>query len=523
MATLRLSREVVGLLLAVATLVGCRSRTRPPAGTQAPRDTIVFATTSDATTLDPAESSNIESDVINLSIYEGLLGFDSEARVVGKLAERWGVAVDGVTWTFHLRRGVRFHDGTALDAAAVKESLDRLRDPVALHRNHPLLAMIARVNVIDSHTVAVVTAFPFGSFEATIANLDADIISPAALAKWGTQYGKSGDAAVGTGPFKLASWKKDLEIVLERNEDYWGSKPRIRRAIYRPVPDADAKVAALEAGDVDIINRIPAAVADRLEWNSGIVVRRRPTLSSYLLRFNNGRRPFNDRRVRQAISLAIDRRDIVDHLMPGTAAVPTGPLSTLVRNSARLGEIARDLPAARRLLREAGYPNGFKTRITTTARYTMGIELAEALEAQLKDVGIDAPIDVIERPIFMGGTATQRAADDREMYIMTIASSTADADWGLRPRFLSSSPINQDRYSNPEFDRVIMQAMTETDMEKRRALYKRAQQIVYLEDPPVLWLFENFNVTAARRQLRDLTLWPQNTVTFERAYLSAEP
>lgn len=513
---------VIGGAVSLCGLVACGAP-EPGTTTRIPpareRDTVVFATLADVQTLDPAESADNNSDAVVLSVYESLLTFDRKMRIVGGLAERWNVEADDVTWTFHLRSGVRFHDGTPLDAAAVKQSLDRLLAPAAARRNRSLLEAIHEVRVVDPLTIRITTAFPFSAFEPTMAHLATGIVSPAAAARWGTAYGRSAETAVGTGPFKVAGWMKDQELVLARNTDYWGGAPRLARVIYRPVPEAESRYAALEAGDVDVIKSMTSAALQRFQHNADVTVVTVPSVNSYLLKFNCGRKPFTDPRVRRAISYAIDRRQIVDNLLSGVSEVPTGPLSAVIRGGVQLGEIPYDPDKARQLLRDAGHPDGFKATITTTRRYVMGVEVAEVLAAQLQRVGIDASIDVAEEAAFLARTAASPDLDTREMYITGTGTSTADADWGLRPRFLSSDPINTSFYKNPAFDRVVLQAMKETDATKRLALYRRAEEIVYLEDPPALWLYHNHAVVASRRRVRGLRTWPLNLITFDQAYV----
>ena len=508
---------------ALASLMACSSPDRGAndgrTAASHERDSLVFATLRDPETLDPAESADNDSDAVVFSVYETLLTFDREMHIVGRLAERWNMGADGVTWTFHLRRGVRFHDGTPLDATAVKQSLDRLRDPVAAHRNRSILQAIADVHVVDPSTIEIVTAFPFSAFEPTLAHLATGIVSPTAAARWGKAYGRTAEATAGSGAFSVVGWNKDREVILERNDGYWGDKPRLRQVVYRPVPEAEAKFAALEAGDVDVIKSVTASALPRLSGNPKLSVYSVPSISSILLKFNCGREPFKDSRLRRAVSYAIDRHEIVDHLFQGVAEVPKGPLGTVIRYAVPLPEISYDPDKARQLMKEAGHPDGFKATITTTKRYVMGVEVAEVLAAQLKRVGIDVSIDVVDMVTFMGRTAATPDQDTRQMYLTGLGASTADADWALRPRFMSSDPINTTFYKNAEFDRVIVQAMHEEAPTKRRALYKRAEEIVYLDDPPALWLYHNYNVVAARRTVRGLRLWPLNFVTFEQAYV----
>ena len=194
-----------------------------------------------------------------------------------------------------------------------------------------------------------------------------------------------------------------------------------------------------------------------------------------------------------------------------------------MRGYTNLGEIAYDPAKARQLLAEAGHPNGFATRIATTPRYPMGVELAEAVAADLKKVGIQASIDVFDWATmvqFWAGLPPEK--NPQEIFIMGAGASTADADWGLRPIFrtAATNENNYGYYSNAEFDRVIDAAMRETDPVRRQALYTRAQQIVYLEDPGAVWLFDTLFSVASRRAVTGLRPLPLGVVTFERAAVS---
>ena len=179
-----------------------------------PRDRLIFAAAADATTLDPHNTTDTESDQVIMMVYEPLIAFDDAMAIRPRLAERWSVADDGVTWTFHLRGGVRFHDGTPFDAEAVRLNFVRVLDPVANHKRQSLFSMIDRVEVVDPLTVRFVTKFPFGAFEPTLAHVSSAIVSPAVAAAHGKAFGTTTAAVSGTGPYRLAGWKKDQEVVL---------------------------------------------------------------------------------------------------------------------------------------------------------------------------------------------------------------------------------------------------------------------------------------------------------------------
>jgi peptide/nickel transport system substrate-binding protein len=467
-------------------------------------NTLVFAPSADATTLDPHNTTDSQSDQVIWMIYNALIRYDENMKFVPDLALAWKVGEDEVTWTFQLREGVRFHDGAPFDAHAVKASLERVLDPEQGHNRRDLFAP-SSASRSDDFTVNVVTHIP-GAFEPMMACASAAIRSPA-------------KEDSGTGPYKLRSWRKDLELVLERNEDYWGEKGKLDTIVYRPIPEAASRVIALESGDVDVITQIPPTDLKRLESDAEIVVNKTVSIGSQQFRFHCKRKPFTDPRVRQAISYAIDRRSILENLMPGMAEPSTGPLTPRIRGRADLGEIPYDPEKAKKLLAEAGYPEGFETKITTTPRYNMGVELAQAVAAQLDKVGIKAEIEVLEWGTirqYWGGLLPEDCPLD--IFIIGAGASSADADWGLRPIFRTQerNENNYGYYSNAEFDDVIERAMREIDPEPRNALYLRAQEIVYLEDPGAVWLYDNYHVVAMRANVASVTTSPLGLVTFER-------
>jgi peptide/nickel transport system substrate-binding protein len=516
------ARAVV-LLLALAVTAAC-GRGPAPAADGGPRDQLVFAAPADATTLDPHNTTDTESDQVIHMVFDTLLRFDDQMQIVGGLAERWAVADDGVTWTFHLRPGVRFHDGSPLTADSVRRNFARVLDPVQKHKRLQLFEMIDRVEAVDAATVRIVTKYPFGAFEPTMAHISAAIVNPAVAEPAGGRFGTTAETTSGSGPYRVSRWRKDLEIELERVDGHWRGTPPTRRLVYRPIPEAAARVLALETGDVDVISRVPPTELARLERSPEVAVLKTVSVGSQQFRFNLTKGPLADRRVRQAISHAIDRRAIIANLAAGFATPSTGPLTSVMRGRADLGEIPYDPAKAKALLAEAGYPSGFRTRIATTPRYPMGVELAEAIAAQLKQVGIETTIDVFDWGTmvqFWAGLPPEK--NPQEIFIMGAGASTADADWGLRPIFQTAktNENNYGYYSNAEFDRAIQAAMRETDAAKREALYRRAQEIVYLEDPGAIWVYDNYYIVAARRGVDGVRPSPLGVVTFERAAVRA--
>ncbi len=517
----RRGRRLIGLACAcvVAALpLSCGKRDEA-------RNVLIFAASADATTLDPHNTTDSQSDQIIWMVYNALIRYDENMHFVPDLATRWSVADDQVTWTFELRRGVRFHDGSRFDAEAVKANFDRVLDPEQGNNRRSLFEPIERVEVVDEYTVRIVTKYPFGAFEPMMAHVSAAIVSAKVAADAGRKFGYSAEATSGTGPYKVVRWRKDLELVLERNEDYWGERGKLETIIYHPITEAASRVIALESGDVDVITQIPPADLFRLEKDPDILISKTMSIGAQQFRFHCKRAPYTDARVRQAVSYAIDRRAILENLMPGMAEPSTGPLTPRIRGRADLGEIPYDPERAKQLLAQAGYPDGFDTKITTTPRYNMGVELAQAVAAQLSKVGIRAEIEVLEWGTIRQYWSGLSPADcPLEIFIMGAGASSADADWGLRPIFRTQerNENNYGFYSNAEFDDLVERAMREVDAERRNALYRRAQEIVYLEDPGAIWMYDNYHIVASRRNVAGLTTSPLGLVTFEQAHFTAE-
>lgn len=493
------------------------------ATTEETRNTLVFASSADATTLDPHNTTDSQSDQIIWMIYNALIRYDEDMNIVPDLATSWSVAEDGVTWTFELHRGVSFHDGSPFDAHAVKANFERVLDPEGGHNRRSLFEPIDRVVVLDDDSVQIVTKYPFGAFEPMMAHVSAAIVSPAVAGAREGDFGYSPDATSGTGPYRVVRWRKDLELVLERNDDYWGEPGKLDAVVYRPIPEAASRIIALEAGDVDVITHVPPADLPRLEADPDVRITKTLSIGAQQFRFHCKREPYTDPRVRRAIAHAVDRRAIIDNLMPGMVEPSTGPLTPRIRGRADLGEFPYDPERARRLLAEAGYPDGFRTKITTTPRYNAGVELAQAVAAQLSKVGIEAEIEVLEWGTirqYWGGLLPEDCP--LEIFIMGAGASSADADWGLRPIFATQerNENNYGFYSNEEFDELILTAMREIDPEQRSALYRRAQEIVYLEDPGAIWVYDNYHVVGSRKNVAGLTTSPLGLVTFEKAYFT---
>ena len=488
------------------------------------KDTLVFAMNTDVQSMDPQIQNDTTSEQVVKMLYNTLLKFEDDGTVVGDLAESWSVSEDKLTWTFNLKQGVKFHNGKELTSADVKATFDRaLNAEAGGLRTTEIIKMFTAVEAPDPYTVTITTDGPYGPMESLMCNMSLGIMDADYIEQYGLDLGTSVEGENGTGPFKVVSWERDQEIVVERFDDYFGTPAKLQTVVYTIIPEAASRVIALETGEVDVIDKPTDEDLARLEADTeNFTVLRKPTISQRLFRFGCNDPIISNTKVRQAIVYAIDRQAIIDALFTGSAYPSTAPLAPVTFGYSNLGEIEQDLELAKSLLAEAGYPDGFDTKIITTERYQNGIELAEIISQQLAEIGINAEIEVWEWSALSASWNGITADEfDQPIFIMGAGPSMRDADGGLRGLYTTSETGLNDRnygfYSNAEVDALIEQGMQETDQQKRVEIYKEAMEILYREDPVAFWLFDMYGLAITSSKVEGVTLSPISTITFENA------
>lgn len=488
------------------------------------KDTLVYALNTDVQSLDPQIQNDTTSEQVVKMLYNTLLKFEDDGTVVGDLAESWSVSEDKLTWTFNLKQGVKFHNGKELTSADVKATFDRaLNAEAGGLRTTEIIKMFTAVEAPDPYTVTITTDGPYGPMESLMCNMSLGIMDADYIEQYGLDLGTSVEGENGTGPFKVVSWERDQEIVVERFDDYFGTPAKLQTVVYTVIPEAASRVIALETGEVDVIDKPTDEDLARLEADTeNFTVLRKPTISQRLFRFGCNDPIISNTKVRQAIVYAIDRQAIIDALFTGSAYPSTAPLAPVTFGYSNLGEIEQDLELAKSLLAEAGYPDGFDTKIVTTERYQNGIELAEIISQQLAEIGINAEIEVWEWSALSASWNGITADEfDQPIFIMGAGPSMRDADGGLRGLYTTSETGLNDRnygfYSNAEVDALIEQGMQETDQQKRVEIYKEAMEILYREDPVAFWLFDMYGLAITSSKVEGVTLSPISTITFENA------
>lgn len=470
-----------------------------------PPDTLVVGVLSEPVSLDPHRATDVVSAAVVASVCEPLVRFRPDGeRPEAALATTWAT-VDARTWTFTLREGVRFHDGSPLDADAVIANLASLRRE---------RAFAGRAERVGRHVVSITLDRPNAALLATLSQPFFAIQSPRELARG------PGGRPVGTGPFRLAEARPG-EVRLAASPDYWGGPPRLRHLVFRRYAGEQALIEALLAGQVDFTASLGHGAVARLHEEKGVSIDSQTGLNIAFLSVNNERRPLDDRRVRLAIAKAVDRRALVRELLDGQGEPARNPLPpSLWGYGMRTKELIQDLPAARRLLREAGYPDGFEAvlmAVDAPRPYNPHpLQLAERLRADLAAVGIRARLDVV--PTW----AEYLARGSRGEYDLAVmgwqADSTDPNDFLLA--LLASESIgatNRSRYASAQMDTLLKRGRRGAASGERLSAYRSAQEL-FQRDMPWVPLYHVPVFTAYRSSVRGLTLAPTGIVRFDKVW-----
>ena len=416
------------ILVSVIILSVCGFVSISVAAAQQPKPggTLKIAFESDVPGMDPHTSLGVQVQVLIPSLFNTLVTIDENLEVVPDLASSWEVKDGGKTYIFHLHKGVKFHDGTDCDAAAVKWNFDRMLNPEEKVLTAPFFTMIEAVEPVDAQTLKITLQYPTETFLRALANYRKGfpIISPTGYKTWGKQDLPA--HPIGTGPFKLAKWEQNSLILLERHEQYFKpGLPYVEKIEFRIMKDGVTRAAALRAGEVDFVNLVPIEHVERLSKDPKMHVLRGPETATIFLVANNGRKPFDDVRVRQAtIGYGIDRRVIAKSALLGLASplvsfVPQGTLGH--KDFLELYPYNPD--RAKALLKEAGFDerNPLKYTLMTHAANPVLPTIATIIKTQLAQSGVEVNVEVLDRPVFLKRLQTH----DHDQ-LLTIGSHFVD-------------------------------------------------------------------------------------------------
>ncbi|MDW9428213.1 ABC transporter substrate-binding protein [Sinorhizobium meliloti] len=476
-----------------------------PAAAQTPPDVLVVGQIAEPQSLDPHTVTATNDFRILVNVYDGLVRFkDGTLEVEPALAESWKISDDGKTYTFTLRQGVKFHDGSNFDAEAVKFNFDRM-----LKKDHPFyntgpfplsfnFVSVEAVNVLDEHTVEFKLSEAFAPFLSNLAYPTGLIVSPVAVEKHGREYGRSPS---GTGPFKFVEWLSNQRVVVERNPDYWDGAAKLQAVVFRPITDANTRVAEMMAGGIDVMVEVPPDNLATFEQDANFAVAEQAGPHVWFTILNTKEGPFADKRVRQAANYAVNKQTLVDDVLQGTATVAAGPIPPAFNwVESSVEPYAHDPEKAKALLAEAGVANPQVTFYVTEGGSGMldPITMGAAIQADLQAVGFKVKIETYEWNTFLGrvNPGLEGKADMAEMAWMTNDPDTVPYLTLRTDAMPDKGGFNSGYYSNPQLDELLEKARRSTDQAERGKLYGEVQSIVH-DDAP--WLF--------------VANWKQNAVT----------
>ena len=494
---------VVGLTLLALVVVAAPARSASPAGF------VRVATAAEPKSLDPHVTTSLEDFRILSNVYEGLVRFaPGTLGVEPALAASWTVSQDGTSLVFRLRRGVRFHDGTSFDAEAVKFNLERLLDEHhPFHDTGPFplaffLDSIREVTVLDAHRVRLSLNEPFAPLLANLAYPIGFMVSPAAVKRWGKQFGRHG---CGTGPFAIERWAQDRAVTLERNDHYWAAPAKLERAEFRTIVDPMTRIAELRAGGIDVLPEVPADALGFFRHRAGYGVLSEGGPHVWFLILNTKKAPFDDARARRAVNLAVDKQRIVDRVLEGTATVAPGAIPAAFGDAHDPGvrPYPHDPERAKALLAAAGVAPGTELSCLIPKGGSGMLEpelMATAIQADLAKVGLVLRIRTWEWNAYLKEVNPGLGSD---VDMAAMAWMTNDPDTlpylALRSGALPPKGFNSGYYRNPRVDELVEAARREGDPARRSALYRKLDRVVH-DDAP--WLF--------------VASWKQNVVFRER-------
>jgi peptide/nickel transport system substrate-binding protein len=489
------------LVLVVLVLAAASSGAQQP---QVPQTggTLRYARNIDAKTLDPHFSVQWSERYVLYAVFNTLVGLDKDFKVVPELAESWSTSEDGKAISFKLRSGVRFHDGTSFDAAAVKWNLDRILNA---ENRSPLRSLIgpyiASIAVVDPQAVRIDLTAPFRPLLAALAERSGFMVSPTAVQKLGRDFGRN---PIGTGPFRFVEWVPDRRVVLQRFDGYWDKgKPYLDRIEYLHAPEKQVQLTMLRTGEADVADEISPTLLPLVRQTADVNVVEYKSSRFVAWRWRLDRPPFNNPVLRRALAHAVDREEIKRAIFGNTGRIATHPEGGGWWYSPELDRLGYlyDPQKARALLTEAGYPNGFS--------YSMAIpdeefskELAQVIQSQLRKIGVEVRLE-LTNPADHSALVTEGKIN----WSLASWAPRADVHGRLSILFHSKGFANTTGYQNTKVDELIDKAATIYDTKEAKQLYIEVERAVMTDVPYVYFVWPS-EFAALRSNVRNFVWIP---------------
>lgn len=477
------------VLLTASLIAGAILGMADPAGAAG---TLKVAVSSNLNTLDPAKTKIGEEYIVSFLVFSGLTELDAQGKAKPDLAESWTASDDQKIWTFHLRKGVKFHDGREVDAEDVLKTVERIRDPATASVTRINFLLVDKMEAPDRYTVRFELKQPYAGFADLFSDRQARIVPKDKIDTLTTH-------PIGSGPFMFKSFEPGNAVELVKNPNYYvSSVPKLDGVVLRIIPESAAEVAALESGDVDLVWNLPLESIDRVKKNPALVVDSVPTSTWDGLIMNASEKPFTDPRVRRAMLLAIDKAAMVQLSLfgNGTATHTMIPPSSSFYNSGiKIGP--PDLTTAKKLLAEAGYPNGFEITLYVPVGRPTRERIGLAAREMLKPIGVNVDVQRVPWDKFISDI------EGKAVFFTDGFYSRPTIDTSVYPFFHSTGSWNTTlwHYKNEEMDKVLDAARGARSADEQAGYYRKFQELA-LADPPGIIPYVLNHVNATRSNVR---------------------
>ncbi len=470
---------LIALLLATTLVAGCAKpkttgQTGTTGGTTAggPKrgGTLTVGISGDPITLDPHKSASMTDRNYYYQIYDPLVTLGADGSIQPGLAEKWDNP-DPKTYIFHLRTGVKFHDGTDFNATIAKWNFDRMLDPKAKLPRLSEINMIDTVTVTDANTLKITLKTPYAPFLTVLTDRSGMMVSKAAVEKLGDDFARK---PVGTGPFIVTEWTPKSQVVLRRFDQYWDKpKPYLDGVVYKIIPDETVRLTSLKTGEVGLIDTIPPKDVASVKASGEYTVAESPSQAYDYLDLNTKQPPFNNKALRQAVAWAIDRQAIQQTVYYNVGAVANSPFpASLWAHDPNFVPYTRDVAKAKAAMAAGGQPNGFSFKLTMT-NTPLNVLVGQVIQGQLKEVGIDMQLDLVDSSALSAALTSGKYQACRAGW-----SGRADPDGNVYTMFTTNGSINYRKLSNKTLDDLLEKARAATTQAERKTLYQQAAQII---------------------------------------------
>jgi peptide/nickel transport system substrate-binding protein len=487
-------------MLGIAIVIGA---TPPAACAQSPKrgGSVSLALEADVTGIDPVNITSYNDKQVGITVYDTLLEVDARGTLQPNLAERFEAAPDATSFRLHLRRGVKFHDDTPFDAAAVVEHFKRLMDPKTRYRWASDLAGIASIDATGPLEVTIRMKSPSAHFLAVLADTSGMVVSPTAVRKHGENYAAN---PVGTGPFVFKEWRRGSQITFVRNTAWWKGPVHLDEVVYRPMPDTDTRIASLKAGNLDIAMNAPGKDVLEAKNSKKFTVLDPGSLATTFVMLNVDKPDVSDQRVRQAMAHALDRDALNKVVNKGLLKVASTAFGTGLPPHERVEGYPKFDPArAKKLLADYGKP--VKIRIATQ-NAPLPMLTSQAMQQMWKKVGIESEIVPFEQ------TALIRAANSRDFQVMLYRwQGGVDPDRNVYIFFHSKGSANRTGLNNPEMDRLLEAGRGTMDPAQRLQAYTAINNLLARELPYLFLTYFN-NYSLAQTNVKGVAAIPDGLI-----------